>query len=123
MADHQDIIHPNHVSWMRDLRGDASVEHQTLTFIYANMNANVAKLLHKECGQYSLHSLKLKAFMQMFNAHYLDTSWASLVAGHGSVDDLLVPTRRWTCRDVNGCLLDTIHRCSEQGWPLRTSQM
>ena len=111
---------PDDSVWLRDMRKDALLQYQTLTFLQKHMDHDTAKTLHREVGIFSLNSLKLRAFIQRFNVLYLDESFEA-VGGIQGPDDMNAPQRKWSCRDINGCINYTIHQCTELGWPLTTS--
>ena len=121
MALVDDSPDPEDTQWLIDTKLQALLEYQTLSYISEHINKENSKKLQSECGKFSLGSLKLKAFIQMFNKDYLST--AVVCVGGAQPDSQGVPKSLYNCWNVNGCISHTMQKCDAEGWLLRTAQI
>lgn len=108
--------------WFAELRRLALKEWLCLEFIHDRCNGAACQQLHDVCGLGSLHSLKLKVFLQTFCKSYLnlseevDVQALSAMAGSSQIYEL------FTCNDdPSGSVLKVIKLCESGGWMLKTS--
>jgi hypothetical protein len=104
-------------SWLLDQMHQCLKEYKTLSYICDNADAGAAELLYDSCGGFSHHSLKLKAFVQLFNERYL----LQLADRSTAPDQWGVDRATYSCRNVSACVVATVAECDRQGWILRTA--
>ena len=86
------------------------------TYIFQNCNVEVCQTLHECCGHNTIHSLKLKVFIQTFCQTYTQTIEVF------DLDAQLAPhSSAFTCHDPSACVLEILDQCDRDGWLLKTS--
>lgn len=103
--------------WLLDQMHQSLKEYKTLSYICDHTDSAAAQLLYDRCGGFSQHSLKLKAFVQLFNDRYL----LQLADRSISPDQWGVDKATYSCRNVSACVVQTVAECDRQGWVLRTA--
>ena len=104
------------LSWVIEMKNQALLEYNCLEYIFSNCDGMSLQRLHDACGYNTLHSLKLKSFIQVFCEKFLTAG-----VGFMGVDGQGVPKRVWSCRNPSACVIHTIEECNRTGWLLKTS--
>ncbi len=102
--------------WLLCQAAQAHKEYTCIAYIFQNCDGEACQKLHECCGHNTLHSLKLKVFIQAFCQSYMEITEVF------GLDTQLAPDSSvFTCDDPSACVLKILDQCDREGWLLKTS--
>jgi hypothetical protein len=112
----EDDVQMIDADWLLCQAAQAHKEYSCISYIFQNCNGEACQKLHECCGHNTLHSSKLKVFVEAFCRTYLENTEACGLDARLALDSAV-----FTCHDPSACVLEILAQCDRKGWLLKTS--
>lgn len=103
-------------SWLWEMKKTALMEYHCLQYIQSHCDAKSIELLHEAVGYHTVHSLKLKAFVELFCDRFLVNPYE-----FHELDAQGIPTVEWSCGNPSACVMAVLRECNRNKWSVKTS--